>query len=165
MSNTKTYNFQSRLRNLVPVLDTVAYATGDVLAVPTAFFISDAASGVGQLHGRVRSITIIDTDGEDAGMDIVIASQEISLGALNGAAAISAEDAQQVTAVVSIVAADYVAIGDKSIATLPDVNVPIHAGETGQIWVGLIVRDAATFSADGLTLRMEVQLDNNGFGS
>jgi len=137
--------------DVTPVLDTSAFAVGDVMSdtfeIPGAV---DIEAGTSLLH----SLMILDKDAQGGIFDLVIMRTNKSLGTKNAAVSISDADATEILGVISIVAEDYVdLVGSKIVAkTLVGLSVEAGASSTS-IYGSLVSRDTKTYTASGLLLK------------
>jgi hypothetical protein len=132
---------------VVPVLDTSAYAVGDVLFNPIAIPLATRLLG-----GRavLQSVSIVDEDDQKPAMDLIFFSVLRSLGTINTAPSISDVDARDCLPTVSIAADRFIDLGGVSIGTaLQSEMGRMYEAGTGSasIFVGAIARSAATFTA------------------
>jgi hypothetical protein len=133
-------------------LDTGVYATGEVLADTqelTSFF-PVSAKGV-----TIQSIGVLDEDDQAGALDIVFLKSSVTLGTENAAVSISDANAREILGIVSVVAGDYVDLVGCQYATICPVGLPVKTAGTS-IWVGAISRDAKTYSASGLKLKIGI---------
>jgi hypothetical protein len=88
-----------------PVINTAAYATGDVLG--TLMEITNAARFTGG-GGYVRNITVLDkTQAQRAAIDVLFFDRSVTVAANNAAAAMSDADMAFFVGQVSILTTDY----------------------------------------------------------
>jgi hypothetical protein len=107
--------FNSVIASVTPVVDTSAYASGDLLVETTEIPLATRNF----LPGRalLTDLVVIDKDDEKAPIDIYIMSANVSAGTRNAAPSISDANAVNVQCIVSIAAADYKDLGGVSVAT------------------------------------------------
>jgi hypothetical protein len=133
-------------------LDTNAYANGDVLAD------MQEVTGVMDFDGQGRvlqSVQVIDEDDNGIAIDVVVGTATFSLGTENAAVSVTDANARNIAAIVSVAAADYVDLVNSQQAFVDNIGHPVRAasGQTS-LWVGAIARDAGTFTASGIRLRL-----------
>lgn len=127
-------------------------ATGEVIVdteeVANAVRI-DAGTGV--LH----SIVLLDKADQGIALDVVILRSLESLGTEGGAVDITDTEAEEIIAVVSIVASDYKDFIASQIAIKENIGIDVQAeaGSTS-LYVGLIARGAPTYNASDLVIKL-----------
>ena len=143
-------------------LDTNIYATGEVLADTQE--IANAVR-VNAGTGIVQSVIVLDKDDQAGALDIVFLKTNVSLGTENSAVSITDANADEIQGIVKVGAADYVDLVNSQLATkLPgDPNgagfgVQADTGATS-LFVGAISRDAKTYTASGITLKITILAD------
>ena len=141
----------STVVDLVFSLDTSAYASGDVLAdtqeLASALRVVDGT-------GVLQDIVLNDKDDQGLAMDVVIMSANVSLGTENAAVSISDANADNILAIISVTAADWIDLGGCRVATLRNLSKVVKsASGSSSLYVGLITRGAPTHSASGITAR------------
>ncbi len=133
------------------VLDTAAYAAGDVLAVPQVISsVMSANAGTALLH----SIIINDKDDQGQALDIVMLKTNVSLGTINNAVSISDANADEILGIVSFAAGDFIDLGGCRVATKTGVGLVCKSGAASQdLYVGAISRGTGTYTASGITVQ------------
>lgn len=150
-------NFQTKILSLTPVLDTDAYAAGDVLFVTTALTLAPASGPAGEVKGRVVQVTLLDKDDQGATLDLVVLRSNVALGTINAAPSISDADAEAVVALVPVL--DWTDLGGCRVARA--VFDPVEFTVPGTaLYLAAITRGTPTHTASGLVLQVAVQLDN-----
>lgn len=152
VSNPVPVKSEENVHELTLSLDTSAYAIGDVLADTQELASFLAVSGRAT---TIQSITVLDEDDQGGSFDIIFLKSNASLGTENSAPNISDTNAREVMGYVSVVGGDYIDLGGSRIATLLGIGLVVKASSTS-IWVGAISRDAKTYSASGLKLKIGV---------
>lgn len=136
--------------DVAPVTDTSIYASADVAFVPIV------VSGYGSRAGIARelqSITILDEAAQGVALDLVFSQGSITLGTINAAVTVSDADARKIVGVVSVVAADYIALVNSSVATKRALEMILQP--TDDLYVSGIVRSGTpTFAAGSLKLKL-----------
>lgn len=134
------------------VLDTNAYTSGDVLAIPAE------VAGMVRLPGGVAelvSVTVLDEDDQGTAFDLVFFNASASLGTINAAVSISDADARKEIGRVSIAAADFIDNGGSRSANLRNVGLLLKTTAlVRSLWIGAIARGAPTHSASGIRLKL-----------
>lgn len=133
-------------------VDTAIYATGDVLADTqelTNFFpvAGQAAS--------INSVAVLDEDHQGGAFDLVFLKSNVSLGTENLAVSISDANAREILGIVSVVAGDYVDLVGSYLATICPVGLVVKTA-TASVWIAAISRDAKTYTASGLKLKIGI---------
>lgn len=134
-------------------LDTVAYASGDVLAdTQVVTNAMRAADGLGIL----RSIALVDEDDQGVAFDLYFFSANVSLGTENAAPNISDADARNFLGIVAIATTDWKDLGGVRVAYIDDIGMVVKpATGTRNIYVGAVNgAGTPTFTAAGVTLRL-----------
>lgn len=137
------------------VLDTSAYADGDVLSVVAelaSFFPNPAGSRL------LESLIVIDEDDQGVGFDLLFMNATATLGTINTAPSISDADARKIIGKVSVVASDYIDLGGNRIACLSGINQVLKAASGAtSVWIATITRSGTpTYTASGLKLKIGV---------
>lgn len=101
-------NFRTVIVDLIPALDTFAYAAGDVLFDRTALDIGNYANpgqnAAQKIRGRILSVGVLDKDDQGVGMDMYFLKSDVSLGAVNAAPSITDTNAEQIVGFVTVTA-------------------------------------------------------------
>lgn len=143
------------VRFITPVLDTSAYADGDVLFAPVPIeTILPIESGTILL----QSVHVIDVSDQGAAFDLVFFEGPVTLGTLNAAVSISDADALLSLGRVQVLSGDYYDVGGARIATVGNCGVLLRGAEGASarkvLYVGGISRGTGTYAANGLALRL-----------
>lgn len=137
--------------NTTPTLDTSAYASGDILFVPTEIAGVTLVSGG---YARLAGLTIFDGDAQAAAMDILLLQASTSLGTINEAPDITDAnlDPPNIQQIITVNTTDYVAVSGAEIVTLTfDEPLPVNPSATS-MWIAAISRGAPTHTASGIVL-------------
>jgi len=165
MSNQNQYisNFQILPVTLTPVLDTAAYASSDVLFVPTIVPLLASSQDYRRVRVEIMDITIIDRSNDKGLFDLVFCTTNPStFGAANAACAItSAEAAASVRKVVSVTAYTELTAATNAIAQpdFPSFIIEVPSGATG-FFLGAISRDTKTYAANDLVITLGMRFHN-----
>lgn len=159
--NIKVNNFQAAPIDLQLTTDTSIYATGDVLVATVAVPILATTQNVKNLRVRIDGISVIDKDIQAGAFDIVFLDQNKSLGTVNAAVSITDADSLSVVKTISVSASNYTTLkaADNAVANI-EINPFYITSVDKNIYVGLISRDAKTYTASGLYLRLQVVVTN-----
>jgi hypothetical protein len=158
MAKAQTETFQI---DIIPTLDTSAYASGDAMDV------KQEISFAGQLQdpvksGIIASIAIIDTAQQSAAFDMEFFDQSIADQTDNVACNVSAADALKWLGRVSVTAADYKDIGAAhcAVKNIADTGFHINFPDAySSLYMQLICRDAPTYLASSLKIRISILMD------
>ena len=146
---------------ITPTLDTNAYADEDILFEETELANAVFQGGTSTL----QSITVIDDDDNGAAFDIYILDQDTDVGNANAAEGLSDAKLDNVLTIVSIVAGDYtdLANGQIAVKSFGDSGTGVKLAPSSSTATSLyafgIEQEAATYSADGLTIKLGIQRD------
>lgn len=156
---------QSRLRNFQTVeidtqlvTDTAIYATGDVLVATVAIPVIQAIPA-GAVRANIVQVALIDKDAQSGLMDIVFFDQNVSLGTINAPISISDANAQALVQSVPVTTYTTLTAGGVSSANIVLATPIFFQTMPGSpnLFVGIISRDAKTYTASGLFLRLSIQ--------
>lgn len=135
---------------VVPVLDTSAYASGDLIADATAIAGTARVTG-----GRaiLQSLTIIDSDAQGVAFSIYFMSTDTSFGTFNAAPNISdANLAAGLLGRVDVATADYTTVSGAKVASLKNIGLVVEVPAT-TMWFAIVNSTGTpTFTASGLKL-------------
>lgn len=142
-------------------LDTNIYASGDVLAATQAITNAVRVSGGTAI---VTMVEVFDDDDQGGAFDILFFRSNVDIGAENGAFAITDAEMIERCGWVRVIGTDYEDWGDQRSATLKMNDAGFKASilkpTTGtSIYVAAISRDAKTYSASGIKLKIHVLQD------
>lgn len=138
---------------ITPVLDTNAYATGDLL-----FDRVKVQSAVlnGKGFSYLRSALTLDSANQKSAYDLLFFNKDPgSLGALNSAVQLSAVQLALVAGILSVATADYTTIqaNTNAIGQTKAADLPLSAIATSKdLWVAGVVRGTPTFLVASLTI-------------
>lgn len=142
-------------KSIVPTVDTVIYAAGDVLFDTTAIAGAVRVSGASAV---LRSLSLIDKDDNAAAqIDLVFLSANVSLGTINAAPSITDANATKILAIVPVAAANFIDVGGAKVATVPGLDVRLTPDTGTTIYVAAIARGTPTQTALGITLNLQLQ--------
>lgn len=137
-------------------LDTAIYANGDVLAATQridGFFSGPKANGI------IRSVVVLDKDNQGTALDLIFLGSNVVLGAENAAISIADADAESVQGVLSVAAADFLAMINSKVAPKHSLAIPVKgASDTDAFFIAAVVRSGTpTYSASGIVLQIFVE--------
>jgi len=132
------------------VLDTNAYADGDVLAVPQEI---DGVFANGPR--KLISVTVLDEDDVGQAFDLVFMDADGTVGTINAAVTISDADARKILGIVAVAAADFKDMINNKVATKTGIELAM-APASGQysLWVAAVARGAGTWTAAGIRVKL-----------
>lgn len=144
-----------QLYELTLSLDTNVYADGDVLADTQEIAnVFRCPSGYGYLMG----LTVLDKDDQGGALDIVFLRTNQSIGTENAALNLSDAAADEIITIVEIAAGDYVDLINSQIVTKNQADegmgVLLVPDSDDSLFVAAISRDAKTYTASGITLKI-----------
>lgn len=143
------------LSTVVFTLDTLIYASGDVLAdtqvLSNAFRVADGT-------GLLQSVRLVDKDDLGMAMFLVLLSANVALGAENGAPAITDANADSILGILPILTTDWVDVGGARVATFRSLSLAVQAATgTKDLYVALLNSTGTpTFTANGITGRFGI---------
>lgn len=147
-----------KLLTFTPVLDTSAYAAGDVLAVATVLNSVMTDDGGCAL---LESLTVIDKANNKIAIDMLIfdSAPASSVGAINAALAVTDADMLKLVARHTIAAADYVTAGANAEACYGNIRKMLKsAARSRSLYIVLVVRSGTpTFAASDLVFKLGIQ--------
>ena len=145
-------------------VQSAAYASGDVLGTT-----SPITADVFRMEGNanvsasaiLQSIIIKDLSKQSLAIDVVIfnANPTVTTMTDNSALDIADADIDKVIGVVSIVAADYAAFNDNSVATKVGIGLPMAVTSGTKIWFCLVTRGAPTYVLNELSISFGILQD------
>ncbi len=149
---------KTRLADVTLVLDTSAYASGDVLADTAkiaGFFDSVDGTGI------IQSIVVVDEDDQGVAFDVHFLQANVSMGTVNAAPSISDANARNSLGYVSVATSDYKDLGGVRVANVKNIGLPVKAAaQTLDLYVAVVNGTGApTFTASGVKLRIGALLD------
>lgn len=126
-----------------------AYGNGDVIGSVKTI---GGGSGLLNPHVILNGVIVKDTSGQTAQLDIVFFN-EAPTGTYtdNAAAAIAAADVARIIGIVSVVTADWKAIGSQSFAPKSDLNIAL----AGASHVLFISRGTPTYTASSISVLLQ----------
>lgn len=142
------------LLNVTPTLDTVAYASGDVMFVSTvctnAFRVTDGL-------GILDSVVLIDKADQGIALDLYFCDANITTGTINGAPSISDADCATIMAIVPVASGDWKDLGGARVANIKNIWATVKAATgTRNMFVFGIIGGAGTYTASDLVLRLGI---------
>lgn len=137
-------------------LDTSAYASGDVMADTQTLTNAVRVSG-----GRaiLQSLTVIDEDDQAQAFDLLFFLANRSLGTENSAPNISDTNARDCLGFVKVATTDYIDLGGVQVACLRGLGLVLEASGSRDLYLGTIIRGAATYTASGVKLKLGLLWD------
>lgn len=145
-------------------VSSAAYATGDVIGdlspITADVFRMEGTTNV-PASGVLQSIIIKDLSKQSLAIDVVIFNANPSATTFtdNSALDIADADIDKVIGVVSVLASDYAAFNDSSVATKTGIGLPVSTASGTKIWFCLVSRGAPTYVADELSIAFGILQD------
>ena len=140
----RNVNVESNVVTVVLSMNGAANHANDVLA-DTQEIPGVAVSGV------LQSILVQDDDDNGGAIDIVILDANTSIGTEN--AAVSMADNDNILGTVSVAASDFVDMINSQHATMSNLGI-VFKSKGKSLYVAVVMRDAGTVTASGMTLRL-----------
>ncbi len=164
MHNQRLNNLQILPVTVTPVLDTSAYISGDVLAVPVLVPLIGTQDNHHSIRAEIVDVTIIDIGCKKGALDLVFfTTAPTTFGAANAAVGLSSADAQLIRKIVSIAGTDYTELKASTNAIawkdFPPFTMLTPSGAQG-FYLGVISRDTKTYGASDLQITLGVRLHN-----
>lgn len=140
--------------NVTPTLDTVAYASGDVLFVST---VCTNAFRATDLPAILNSVTVIDKADQGIAMDLYFCDTNVTTGTINVAPTISDADTASIMAIVPIASGDWKDLGGARVANIKNIWAAIKpATGTRNMYVFGVIGGAGTYTASDLVIRLGI---------
>lgn len=141
----------------VPVITTVQYTAGDALGGKQS--LAEAVAK-GQFTGVIDSITITDLAKQSLAIDVFFFDRDFTPTTDNAAFDPADADLPNCIGVVSIVAGDYAACADSSVACKRDINLPFKLDADGTtLYAQAVTRGTPTYAIGDLTFKYGVTQD------
>jgi hypothetical protein len=140
--------------NIVPVLSTSIYASGDVMGAPIE--VENVAQNTKGL-AYLRSLVVLDAANQKAAMDILLFDRDPgNIGADNAALSLTTAQLDYIIGVVSVAAADFSTLKAATNAVAlkqPNLLIPT-AVKSKSIWAVFVSRGSPTYaSVSDLTVK------------
>lgn len=141
-----------------PTISTGIYASGDAIGGKLTFANAAASAGAG---GRIVKVVIVDNDGEEAAIDLVLFDQDFTATADQAAFDPSDADLANCLGYIDILAADYASFVSNSVAARTDnsrLPFPFKLSTGTSLYGQMVVRGTPTYTADDdLTIKIEIE--------
>jgi hypothetical protein len=140
----------------VPVLDTAAYASGDILTNRCVAFtdIADAQRG----SFTINRFIVADAKNVGAPIELWLFDSDITLGS-NGSNQMFALNSNMAANVLGILGSGpYVSAGSNKIAIASNVDMTVRL-TSSTLYVVPVVRGAATYNVDSLQFNLDITRD------
>ncbi len=138
--------------DVVPVLDTSAYADNDVLFVPIEVpsYRADSMRGPAR---KLQSVLILDEADQAQDIDLIFSEGTITLGTINGAVNLSDADARKIVGFVSILTTDYTDTVNNQVAVKRGLELIMQPSAT--LYVSGVCRSGTpTYAASSLRIKL-----------
>jgi hypothetical protein len=140
----------------VPVLDTAAYASGDILTNRCVTFTDIADSQRGSF--TINRFIVADAKNVGAPIELWLFDTDIPLGS-NGSNQMFALNSNSVANVLGVIGTGpYVSAGSNKIAIASNVAMPVRL-TSGTLYAVPVVRGAATYNVDSLQFNLDITRD------
>ena len=135
---------------VVPVLDTSAYADNDVLFVPIAIpaYRADGANGPAR---KLVTVVILDEADQAQDIDLIFFDATATLGTINAAVSISDADARKILGTVSVLIADYCDTINSQVATKRGIDLIM---QNPAYLAGVCRSGTPTYAASSLRIKL-----------
>ena len=149
--NTRIANFTNRTVTVTPVLDTNAYAAGDVL-----FAATELDFGNQLVSGIIKHVSILDADDQAAQtITLYFAGETFTLGTVNSAISISDADAAKLLGTgTATTSTDLV---NSRFGQNTDLGLPFTVNG-GSLFVAASTGGTPTHTASGIRLRVTIEV-------
>ena len=140
-------------------LDTSIYASGDVLAATQAIDGGYIPGG----SNHLKSVALLDKDDQAGDLDLIFLRSDQSIGTENAAMSLTDAQAEEILAIVPIVAADYLDFGDGQLAMLqaPDTGFDLILQNAdlsdSALYIAAVSRDTKTYTIAGIVLKLGME--------
>lgn len=141
--------------DVVPTLTAGAYSAGDVL-----FATKEIPIAANYLGGKliISSLVVNDRDDQGVEMDILILRSNVSIGALNDAASVSANNCTEVLGIINV--DEYTDLVASKVATKSGIALVVEAAAGSKsLYIAGITRGTPTHTASGLVIKLGVLKD------
>ena len=155
--NANITNFRTKIVRFTPVVDTSAYAAGDVLFDTTAVSLSSSTSGAAR--GTILSASILDrADTAEQTIRLFFLRSNVSLGTLNGAISITDDNAAEIIGTASVTT-NIDLIGSR-MGEAQSIVIPFELTDQN-LYVAATTGGTPTLaSASDIRVRLSVQLES-----
>lgn len=140
------------------VVDTNAYTAGDFLGTAILELTNASYIGGGVLH----TISVVDLTKQSAAIDLLFFSTACTNTTFTNNAALDVNDTDALTFIghVSILATDYSALADNSVATVRNVGLTFNAADGSKsLYCAPVARGTPTYAASELRLKFSFLRD------
>jgi hypothetical protein len=157
MATIRNFQLLKVEQNLV--LDTVIYATGDVLAATAVIDLGAHLPSVPR-RGLIAGVTVLDKDDTGAAFDLVFLDGNVALGTVNNPPTITDADAEKILAVIPV--GTFVDVGGAQVARpiFDPIPFALHAGAS--LAIAAISRGTGTYTAAGIRVKLLIRVENVG---
>lgn len=150
-----------KIVDLVPTLDTSAYASGDCFFLPiqiSPLFLHEGGKA------SIESIVVVDSDKNASPFSLLFFNGQSApnlVSAINAPFSIlSSELNSKYIGAIDLLPSDYKTFATNCVATLSDVEFRIISNQSSMdLWIGGVINAAKTCSASGLHIRIVFLLE------
>jgi len=152
-------NFRTVIVDFVPVLDSSAYAAGDVLFDRTQLDVGNYANpgqnDAQKIRGRILSVGVLDKDDQGVAMDLYFLKADVSMGIGNSAPSITDTNAENIIGFVTATASK-----DLGGCRFGQADCDVRFSITGEtLYLAGVTQGAPTHTAAGLKFRIVLELE------
>ena len=140
-------------------LDTLIYATGDVLA-DTAVINLGAHLPTIPRRGLIEGVTVLDRDDTGAAFDLVFLDANVPLGTVNNPPTITDAAAEDIIAVIPV--GTFVDVGGAQVARPIFDPIPFALDPGASLAIAAISRGTGTYTAAGIRVKLLIRVENVG---
>lgn len=144
--------------NVTPVIDTVAYTSGD--SVGGKITAGAIANAFGQ--GVLKDLVVVDKANQKQPLTFLFFDQDPSAGTYtnNGAVTLDPADALKVIAKVNVAAADYETVGGKAVAAVEVSKVVKGTPDSNRtLYLLVVTTGTPTYAVGDLLFRLGLLVD------
>lgn len=154
--NANITNFRTKIVRFTPVVDTSAYAAGDVLFDTTAVSLS---SNTGAARGTILSASILDrADTAEQTIRLFFLRSNVSLGTINSAISITDDNAAEIIGTASVTT--NIDLINSRMGEAQSIVIPFELNDQN-LYVAATTGGTPTLaSASDIRVRLSVQLES-----
>ena len=148
-------NARRTLVDHTPLLDTGAYAVGDILFVTPGPIIATTGGDTSELS----SVCVTSGAVTAVALNIFLFDRAVALPAANAAFTLTDADMKFCQGCISIATGDWVVgeTGSNAVATKSSLDIHVRPFANGTMYYAVKINTVATYAADGLTFKFGFQ--------
>lgn len=140
-----------------PVVDTSAYATGELIGGKLTLANATASS---TFTGIISNVVIIDKDKEGADLDVVFFDTNPTATTFTDQAAFDPDDVDLLNIICTVSVTTDVSFSDNGMSYANNVNCPFRTTDNSTIYAAIVSRGSPTYtSSSDLLLRVGILQD------